>query len=613
MKELMVPLLIVLSTGIVVGQQPLQTEENRGSSILDGSSDNFAPLSSTRRLFAEDTEASIQRPTPDFDAPESTTTRQQAGGFGQLNRPIGVELFKIRKIREDGELSISVPANWTDPSSGQRFSKQSIAGLEFSRDDRVNNPNTLVDSISSTGFYVDKETGERVLRFELTEAQLDNVERGSKLKYSLPLDQVGQFDRFEFASRMAAARTGEPVNRQANGSNPNLGNIFPGGNGANAGAQSFQPGPELGSLEFEGPVLPPNMFTRQRVPEQNVNRVATLNQVRPSVNFANNANGFGQDNNGIAPRNSIQFPNRNQAINARPTSNGGNDFAGNNRILPPSQPFSNGVNDGRTGQSQTELTPAQKWLYLDQQRLAEQEKALALRKAQAEAQRQENYRRQANPRFANQSGAFGGDRTDFTQGQTLLPPTLTPPTVVDDTISVSRSRLAALEAAKDKRHAEELEEVKRELARMYDNPNRQFSGLQNASYQQPGNNQRLVSKVSSEQGLGNQANPNSFDTSNPNAMRTAADGSVQVADSRNDVPQMGVSPVDFAKQKAEIERLQLLADDEIRKRKSRESGMFLLLIPSIALNMFLIWMYRSAYVRYDELADDLRETFNSSN
>lgn len=613
MKELMVPLLIVLTTGIVVGQQPLQTEENRGSSILDGSSDNFAPLSSTRRLFAGDTEASSQRPSPDFDAPESTTTRQQAGGFSQLIRPIRIELYKIRRIREDGELSISVPVNWQDSSTGQQFFKRSVSGLEFSRDDAINGERAVVDSISSTGFYVDKETQERILRFELTEAQLDSVENGFKLGYSLPQDQVGRFDRFEFASRMAVARAAEPVNRQATGSTPGFGNTFPGDNGSTAGAQSFQPGPALGSVEFEGPVRPPNMFARQRPQEQDTNRVATRNPERPSVNFANNANGFGQDNNGIAPRNPIQFPTRNQDFNARPTNNGGNEFAGNNRSLSPLQPFGNGVNDRRMIQSQTEMTPAQWKLYLEQQRLDEREKELALREAQAVAQRQESTRRQANPRFANQNGVFGRDRSDFAQGQPILPPAATPPTVIDDMFSVSRSRLAALEAAKNQRHAEELDELRREIARMRDNPNQQYSGLQNAGYQQAGNNQQLVSKVSTDQGLGNQANPNTFDANRPGAMRGAADGSVQVADAKTDIPLTGISSVDFAKQKTEIERLQLLAEEEIRKRKSRESGMFLLLIPSIALNMFLIWMYRSAYVRYDELADDLRETFNSSN
>ena len=56
----------------------------------------------------------------------------------------------------------------------------------------------------------------------------------------------------------------------------------------------------------------------------------------------------------------------------------------------------------------------------------------------------------------------------------------------------------------------------------------------------------------------------------------------------------------------------LLAENEIHAEKVSRF-MFFMLMFSLGLNLYLAWIARGFYFRYNELADELRETFTSSN
>ena len=607
MKGLMVTLLILLSTGIVAGQQSNSNLFPANSPSAESSSSNFAPQSSP------------SRPMPD-DSDDATTVRQEKP---QSDRTLDVFLSTDNfSMLKDDNRRLPVPLQMYDQQNEKlplSFIEQVVFGTKASQRQAAAGLDPEVHAIRGESF-VDEESKESVLQFALSESELDWVEQGNQLKFIFPQSERGQFDRVDFVSQAAVdaamaerrARAGE-VNSNAT-QRPSPGPV----------------GPTWGNVDYEGPISPDatqrqniaRQTTQNQTGNRRTNQFGSIQDDRPTVDIQppqrltpisfdqssedRNASNFDRNASNF-DRNASNFDRNASNFDRNQTDNGFRETNGFQQTAPPTRDdrqngFSNRA-DNQFGQqsqqalSDSELRTRQQNEYLKQQRALQEQKIARLEaeKKQAEYERNRlererlaSLRNNSDPRTTRPQPRFADNSNVRSRNDRILNnPNATNVGVLDDPTvapvsSLWKNTIEELQA-KTRRLEQEKEDLlylqaQRQSQSRVSQPQDRNPNYQNASYQTRPTNAPIE----------------------------------RVARKPDIEPSRGTPP--FKPDLAPNNKSQNNAAKMEQSRETRGTlqAMLVLLLGSLGLNVLLGFHCRSMYARYEDLADELRETFTSS-
>ncbi|MEL7496805.1 MAG: hypothetical protein AAFN77_04300 [Planctomycetota bacterium] len=601
MKGIMVPLLVLVTTGIVVGQQPLRPNKNESTSVEK----NLSPVDSNREVVdvpvsrktfastAAQQQGLLRRPVPDDgpeedtdgQPPEFTTTRQQQGGETSKFRPLSVPVKTehLEQILSDAEKVLTVPVQYRSSSTNQVVSKDFITGVILEHQDNSNRSGIGYVEIEGVPRY-DFETEKSVIRFELTDDQIRNMEN-NRLRYLFPDGDRGKYDVAEFVSKSAIDRArGQNAN-----AGQNLRDTIADTNLANTdrrfndgGMTSIpKPGPAPGDLDFTGPTNP---FSRSN---HRSNDLVAQPPASGNNEFSPGGNRTPMDRSRFIPGfNQRDAQSRVSSLIERPTA-GASNRQGN---LPLA---GNYPSPHSSGQLQREMTIAEREEYLRQQAALRIQKENEQLKADLAQMKQQN----AQMRTASRTGEpFGNRRSDFEP----------PATQVNPTTGVSQNVLNYIEKLESgirerDQYIEDRDKIGRQQ-QMAANP------VKSGYIQDPLAAKQELRKVNYQRpatpalGIDGQLN-----ATGPAARIADRDPGNPILDSQGKLSEL---MKDRAGQNKEDQPKS--NEEEVapaRTSQGQMQAMFMLFLLSLGLNIYLAVLSRSFYARYNELGEELRETF----